>query len=328
VPANMPDIRIDIPEEFQSQPTNPEPSSWFQTIKLCFWKKVVTSSFGFGMLRLLTYSGLAFSAVCFCLSLLYGSFLFTSISLLAVVMIMLNIELVNLNHSHGESANLYDSMSDVRDDLGESSASLKEHNAQLRQETLLLKGKIKKLESLLLGMEKVINDSHNLNGEQTAKFTAALSNIIHAADLSNAEHQAELAKVLINYEGVSDRLAAETAKVAAETAKVAAVTSALELKTIELASANAALCDTNKDFKKVCASLEVITTRLEQLYKVGVISEQHLTAWSGQLRVTSTGGGNSYLKSTEINQNFIGLQSFCDSLGAAPCSGLNPSAGA
>jgi hypothetical protein len=310
MPIDVPEIRINIPATEQSQSSNAESnSSWgmhsiLEDIKSRFWQKLITSNFGFMITRILAYSVLTFSIVCFCLSLLSGNFLFTSISFLAIVMIMLNIELVSLSRKYNEHADLYDSMTGIRDHMQGSSSNLRENNEQLKQELGLLQGKIRKLENLLLGMEKIINDSHNLNRSQATKFTDVLSSIIESTDLTNAAAQEEFAKVLLDYEGMSDRLAV--------------VTTTLELKTAELASASAALSDTNKDFKKVCGSLETITSRLEQLYKVGVISEQYLTNWSLQLKVADTDGPSAYVKSSEIKQDFIGLQSFCDSLGAVP----------
>ena len=278
--------------------------SLFQAMKMKFWQSVIKSNFCSAIMQILIYAALAFSSTCFCFSWLYGSSIFTWVSFLASVMIMLNIDLTNLNRKYQEYADLYSSMDGIKNDLADSNAALKENNAQLKQEVWQLQSKIKKLEGLLLGMEKVINNSHELNKEQTAKFTEALNNIIEAADLSNANAQAEFAKVLLDYENVSDKLAA--------------VTATLELKTAELANTSAALCDSNKDFKKVCKSLEIITLRLEQLYSVGVISEKYLNTWSMQLKVSASGGGETYVKSAEIKQNFMGLQSFCDSLGTMP----------
>ena len=288
--------------------------SLFQTMKMKFWQSVIKSNFGSAIMQILIYAALAFSSTCFCFSFLYGSSIFAGISLLAAIMIMLNIDLTNLNRKYQEYADLYSSMDGIKNDLADSNAALKENNVQLKQELGQLQGKIKKLEGLLLGMEKVINNSHDLNREQTIKFTEALNNIIEATDLSNANAQAEFAKVLLDYENVSDKLAA--------------VTTTLELKTAELANTSAALCDSNKDFKKVCKSLETITLRLEQLYSVGVISEKYLNTWSMQLKVSASNGAETYVKSAEIKQNFMGLQSFCDSLGAMPRRVTEPHAGA
>lgn len=281
--------------------SGPGISSLFQSMKMRFWQSIISSNFGFAIMQALIYAALAFSTVCFCFSWLYGSSIFTAISFLASIMVMLNIDLTNLNRKYKEYADLYSSMDGIKNNLIDSNAALKENNAQLKRELEQLQGKVKKLESLLLGMEKVINDSHNLNIEQTTKFAEALNNIIESTDLSNANAKTEFAKVLLDYESVSDKLAE--------------VTATLALKTAELTNTSAALCDTNKDFKKVCKSLETITIRLEQLYSVGVISENYLNTWSIQLKVSASNGSETYVKSAEIKQNFMGLQSFCDSLG-------------
>lgn len=279
-------------------------SSLFHSMKMKFWQSVITSKIGSMFMQILSYASLIFSSGCFCFSWMYGSPIFTAISLLASIMVLLNIDLTNLSRKYKEYADLYSSMTGVKEDMSQSNAVLKESNLRLKEEVSLLQGKIKRLEAVLSGMEKIISDAHNLNSAQTAKFTEALNNIIEAADTANANVQEGFAKALLDYENVSDKLKA--------------VSLALELKTSELANTSAALGSTGKDFKKLCRSLETITLRLEQLYNVGIISEKHLSSWSGGLKINTTDSPEIYVRSEEIKQHSIGLQSFCDTLRDMP----------